>query len=499
MLLQRSIGVGLATLVALVAVACSGGLAEQRPAIAPAPIGVDESALKASTPEATVTSAPAPPAPSTTIAREASWGVRDGRLVGPAGFEIDLGRCPRGWSDTAGLSDKEIRLGLTYPRTGAFAALGQLGAGMKAYFDHVNASEGGVAGRKLTLVAHDDYYDPAEARVNVDSLLGRGNVFALTGVVGTRVAMATNDRVNEACAPNLFPASNHPAWGDPVFHPWTAAGPTLPLTTEAQLWVRYLADAYGPTTTVAALVLNDELGFIYKAAFELEAARLGLRVSFVTHDPASPNIAGDVAALAATNADVAVLMTTASFCPQAFAALAASSWRPKERLVSATCQSIPANFAAVGAAGVGWAWTSSAKDVADPALSTDPFLAEARAGLERAGLAGGASELGAGWGLYGWTVVDTLKRAAALSGGLSRTNVMLAARSARGAHPMIRDGVVYESDGRADPYPVEGARFVRYSAPAGAGVGLHSPFGKVYDGNGATGACPWDGTACARS
>ena len=62
-----------------------------------------------------------------------------------------------------GVSSTEIKLGMTLPMTGT-ASLGynKIPGAAKAYFDYLNAN-GGINGRKVTLVVKDDRYVPTEA------------------------------------------------------------------------------------------------------------------------------------------------------------------------------------------------------------------------------------------------------------------------------------------------------------------------------------------------
>jgi branched-chain amino acid transport system substrate-binding protein len=67
-----------------------------------------------------------------------------------------------------GLTKSSIKLGITIPMTGiASPGYNKIPGAMKAYFDYVNAN-GGVNGRKISLVVKDDQYIPtlAVARAN---------------------------------------------------------------------------------------------------------------------------------------------------------------------------------------------------------------------------------------------------------------------------------------------------------------------------------------------
>src|SRR5215510_9948096 len=58
-----------------------------------------------------------------------------------------------------GVSDSEIKIGQTMPYSGPLSGMGTHGRAMAAYFAKIN-QEGGVNGRKLTLISLDDGYSP---------------------------------------------------------------------------------------------------------------------------------------------------------------------------------------------------------------------------------------------------------------------------------------------------------------------------------------------------
>ena len=156
-------------------------------------------------------------------------------LHGPADFEIDLDDCPADWSDTVGITGNEIRIGLTLPKSGQYVTSGNIEWGMNNYLDWVNRNDP-VAGRQIRLVTKDDRYDPRQTAAQVDSLIETEDVFSVL-TLGTPTTFAVYDRINEACVPHPFVMSGHPAWGDPVNHPWTT-GMQMSASTEAALWAR---------------------------------------------------------------------------------------------------------------------------------------------------------------------------------------------------------------------------------------------------------------------
>ena len=88
-----------------------------------------------------------------------------------------------------GLTDSEIRFGISAPLTGPAKELGQnMKLGIEAAFNVANA-KGGVYGRQLRLIAADDGYEPTRTAVAMKELYERDQVFGLVGNVGTPTAV----------------------------------------------------------------------------------------------------------------------------------------------------------------------------------------------------------------------------------------------------------------------------------------------------------------------
>src|SRR5215472_5366905 len=78
----------------------------------------------------------------------------------------------------------EIRIGNLMPYTGALSAFAAIGKVEAAYFDRVNAL-GGINGRKLRFISHDDSSDPTNALDLTRALVERDGVQLMFGSVGT--------------------------------------------------------------------------------------------------------------------------------------------------------------------------------------------------------------------------------------------------------------------------------------------------------------------------
>ncbi len=105
--------------------------------------------------------------------------------------------------------------------TGPAAQLGiQMNAGVKLWFDQVNAG-GGINGHQLELRTADDGYEPDRCKANTEKFI-KDDVFALLGYVGTPTCAAALPLVNEEKIPFFGPFTGAEILREPfsksVFH-----------------------------------------------------------------------------------------------------------------------------------------------------------------------------------------------------------------------------------------------------------------------------------------
>ena len=87
-----------------------------------------------------------------------------------------------------GVSDNEIRFGITAAFTGPVRERGrQMKLGIETAFNQVNDA-GGVAGRKLRIIAADDGNEPTRTLQAVKQLYEKDQVFGIIGSIGTATA-----------------------------------------------------------------------------------------------------------------------------------------------------------------------------------------------------------------------------------------------------------------------------------------------------------------------
>jgi ABC-type branched-subunit amino acid transport system substrate-binding protein len=103
----------------------------------------------------------------------------------PAAAQPPRSGLPQAGPAVPGITATEIVLGMSGPFNGPARELGRgMQVGLETYFDDVN-ERGGIAGRKIRLIALDDGYEPDRALANMQELLGKEPVFAIIGNVGT--------------------------------------------------------------------------------------------------------------------------------------------------------------------------------------------------------------------------------------------------------------------------------------------------------------------------
>ena len=158
-----------------------------------------------------------------------------------------------------GVTATEIKLGITSPKTGTAAlSYGKLPGAMKAYFDYINAN-GGVNGRKITLVSRDDKYLPQQAATQTRNLVLSDKVFAIVGALGT----ATHTKAYVAAqlaknnVPDLFVNTGFSGFDDKTKYPTTFL--VLPsYAMEAKIIAKLIADTPTLKPMPSFLIAQDD-------------------------------------------------------------------------------------------------------------------------------------------------------------------------------------------------------------------------------------------------
>jgi branched-chain amino acid transport system substrate-binding protein len=310
------------------------------------------------------------------------------------------------------------------------------------------------------------------------------------------------DKLNQRCIPNPFVMSGHPAWGDPVNHPWTT-GLQLAYTTEAVLWGAFLEQHINEfpngKATVAALVINNDFGKSYDGGFRAYLAQSPIKdkINYVTEtiEASAPTVTDPMTTLASKNPDVFIGMLAGTACTQIITEAAQNGMKDKVKYLFQPSVCAASSFVGKdkvggdGSASNGW-WivNGGAKDLNGPEKDTDPYIKWARDLLQSKGVAPESSgSLGSGF-LFAFPMVQGLEIAGQLDGGLTRSNFITALRAFDMTNPFLLPGMGFNMKGNADSYLIEGGIYQTYNSQK---QGWESQ-GEVIDLSGKSHNCAWD-------
>jgi ABC-type branched-subunit amino acid transport system substrate-binding protein len=440
--------------------------------------------------------------------KDNKWGLSaDGKTItGPEGFTIDVTKCASGWSNTEGITDTEIKIGQAMAQSGTLASYGQIGKGIQNRFDIVNKA-GGIKdstgkSRQLKYIVKDDGYDAARTIPLVDELIDSEKVFAVW-TLGSPNTLATYDKLNQRCIPQPLSMTGHPAWGDPVNHPWTT-GMALAYNAEAGLWGKFIEDRASELKgsdgkiTVAGLVMNNEFGAAYDGGFRdwLASTPLKDSVNYVTEkiEPTAPTVTDAMTTLAAKKPAMFIAETAGVSCTQTILEAAQNGLKgsAKYLMFPQTCKTGFASKDKVGGDGSvsdGW-WVvgGGLKPIGDPSMDTDPYAVEVRKELADGGIDYKKEPLALLGYEYEWAMEQTLLIASQLDGGLTRANFIVALRSMDMTHPYLFDGAKFNMNGDKDAYLIEASEYSKFDAAKQSWIKQ----GDLVDNSGKTANCAWD-------
>ncbi len=162
--------------------------------------------------------------------------------------------------EVPGVTDTEILLGTHQPLSGSPAAVyAQIAKTTQAYFNYINDTEGGVNGRKITLLIEDDQYTPSLTVSAVRKLVEQDGVFAILNGLGTATHMAVVDYLLERGVPDMFMSTGAIEWvKDPAARP-NIFGMIPNYVGEGMVLGKYASDTY-PDGKLGFIGQNDDFG-----------------------------------------------------------------------------------------------------------------------------------------------------------------------------------------------------------------------------------------------
>ena len=211
-----------------------------------------------------------------------------------------------------GVSATEIKLGMTLPMTGT-ASLGynKIPGAAKAYFDYLNAN-GGINGRKVTLVVKDDRYVPTEAVAKTNELILKDKVMALLAPLGTANVKAVASSVNPGRRgiPVLFVNTGFSGFADKKKYPTTYT--VLPsYIMEAKIMGQYIKENFAGKK-IGLLYQDDDFGTDALAGFKTAGVNFAVRVPYASGSQSATAAAGWITRFKAAEVDVVILFGVSS-------------------------------------------------------------------------------------------------------------------------------------------------------------------------------------------
>ena len=360
-----------------------------------------------------------------------------------------------------GVTETSVLLGGTVPLTGEAAAFGAVGAGAKAYFDHVNAG-GGVHGRKIEYRIYDDAYNPAQTVQLTRKLVEEDRVFAVFNSVGTANNLAIRDYLNAQKVPQLFAGDGSRTIGSGFArYPWTM-GFLMSYRGEGDVYGKTLVRSR-PRARVAVLYENTELGRDMLTGLTRAVARRGPRiVAKQSYELTASDVTSQIARLKSSGADTLMLFATPKFFIQAIVATHRLAWKPRVYIASVSIEPGIMAIARVNAPELTRGALSIAflKNPNDPVWARDRAIALYRSIMRRHHPTGRVTDAYHVYGMtVAWTMVATLRKAGK---NLTRARLLQAARSLDLAgNPWLLPGIRLQTS-RRDYRPLEHVYLYRY-------------------------------------
>ena len=229
-----------------------------------------------------------------------------------------------------GITASSIKLGITIPMTGiASPGYNKIPGAMKAYFDYVNAN-GGVNGRKITLVVKDDQYIPTLAVAKANELILKDKVFALIGTLGTAStkAISRSAQLSARGIPSLFVNTGFSGFADKKAYPTSFS--ILPsYQMEAKVIGKYLDDNYA-NKKVGLIYQDDDFGVDALNGFKQAGVDFAVKIPYASGSQGVAGVAGTwITKLQAAAPDVVVLFGVSSATAAALGNAYAYKYAPK--------------------------------------------------------------------------------------------------------------------------------------------------------------------------
>src|SRR5438105_4858615 len=210
------------------------------------------------------------------------------------------------------LAQEPIKIGVTQPLTGAFAAASNDDVqGAKIAEDAINA-EGGVLGRKIQLVIEDNKSNPTEAVATAEKLISRDKVPVLMGAWSSTLTLAVMPKLMEYQVPMLVETSSSgkiTTSGNPYI---------FRISPTSEMEARAFAPMVKSFNIKKAdfLATNNDFGLGASQEFSQMLKKEGVQVGVIeTMDPKATDFSAQLAKIKASGSDTLFVTTAVEQIP----------------------------------------------------------------------------------------------------------------------------------------------------------------------------------------
>jgi branched-chain amino acid transport system substrate-binding protein len=357
-----------------------------------------------------------------------------------------------------GATDTDIKIGQTMPYSGPASAYGTIGRAESAYFQMIN-EQGGINGRKISLISLDDGYSPPKTVEQTRRLVEQDQVLFIYQSLGTPTNTAIQRYLNAQKVPQLFVATGATKWGEPKSFAWTM-GWQPSYHAESVIYAKYILQNK-PAAKIAILYQNDDYGKDY-----LNSLRAGLGdkakliVKEVSYEVTDPSVESQIVTLQASGADTFFIFATPKFAAQAIRKTFDIGWRPLQ-FVNNVSASVAAVLQPAGLEkSEGLITSAYLKDPTDPQWSKDKSFKDWVDWMKKYYPQGDLADI---YNVFGYTVAQTLVQVLQQCGDdLTRDNVMRQAANLKNVElPMFLPGIKINT-APGDFYPIEQMQLARF-------------------------------------
>ena len=362
---------------------------------------------------------------------------------------------------TPGITDTEIKIGQNAPFSGPASVYGQISTAESDYFKMIN-EQGGVNGRRITLIALDDGYSPPKSVEVIRRLIEEEQVAILFQTIGTAPNAAIRKYVNLKKVPDIWLGSGASIFVSNIQEfPWSI--PFQPsYRLEGQMYARYIL-ANKPDARIGVMYQNDDLGRDYVAGLKdgLGEKYDSMVVKTVSYEITDPTIDSQVLQLQAAGADLFFDASTPKFSAMSIRKVADIDWHPLHIIDSNGALVKPALQSAGFDKSMGVITAAYLKDPTDPQWDDDPGMKDFQAW--RAKYAPESDPANPVWA-YGYSMAQAMVLVLKQAGrNLTRETIMQAATNLPEGTtlPMVLPGIKISTT-PTDYRPMKSMRLARF-------------------------------------